>query len=245
MKSLTSQIDATMMRAGEGVGPSALEGPVLKAAGPASTDVQEGSNHPASGITSMGAAGLTCQGQRRPFHWVAVVTLVSTLAVLIGACEDGPGVAAEPHAIEGTWEIVEGRLRVRGYDRSEERNYDQEHPVTIPEETRVQFTFEAGVFTMRAQYGVDDPWTTIRGTYLIDEESDRVMVLMEYGGGSDVSNVYRYKLSGSAGLELRQQIRTDDQTLFPRKADEPWVLIIEGAEVVVHQTESIYVLKRV
>ena len=178
---------------------------------------------------------------------VAVVLAV----LLLGACEDGPGVGREPepHAIEGTWEMVEFRFRVMGYVESEGRDYDQEHPLPISVAmlgaTEIQFTFKEGVYTLRTKRQADAPWTKTDGLYLIDEESDRVVVLMEYAGGSDVSHVYRYKLSGSAGLDLRMQIGTDEPIPFPRKTDRPWVLIIEGTEVSTSRMEFVFIFERV
>jgi len=71
------------------------------------------------------------------------------------------------------------------------------------------------------------------------------MVLIEYrGGGQDTSMVFRYKLSGSTGLELRQQIDPHEQRMFPTSPGSR-LIIIEGTEVYVYQAEFVSVFKRV
>ncbi|MCY4665840.1 MAG: hypothetical protein OXC00_14375 [Acidimicrobiaceae bacterium] len=177
-----------------------------------------------------------------------IVLMAASVAVLPG-CEDGPGATPQAHAIEGTWELAEARLLVRGYVRGEDggsdSEYDQEHPIPMAE-IQVTFTFKAGTFTGAQKNRADDPWVKAGGIYLIDDESDRVMVLLEYQGGYDVSYVYRYKLSGSTGLVLREQIDLAEQGLFPTAdPSDPWTIIIEETEVTVRQMERVFILKRV
>ena len=174
-----------------------------------------------------------------------IVAVTGIVALLLAACEEGP--VAEPsdpepegHAIEGTWQQVEARLRVRGFvyheDTGERAEYDQETAYPAPDGYERQVTFDSGVYTSRTRAAVGSPYATSRGTYHIDEESQRVVVLHEYDY-ADRGTIWRYELDGQDGLTLHQQIE--------RGIGAPPIIDDEGNEVTVTETTAIWAFERV
>ena len=83
---------------------------------------------------------------------------------------------------------------------------------------------------------VGSPYATSRGTYHIDEESQRVVVLHEYDYAHRAT-IWRYELDGQDGLNLHQQIERD--------IGAPPVIDDEGNEVTVTETTAIWAYERV
>lgn len=160
----------------------------------------------------------------------ARVTLVSTLAVVLASCEEGPGLQGQDgsHPIEGSWVLTGVRGTLNGYDDNGARSME------VPDATDLlaaglesRETFAAGTRTTETRTAADPRWTRRTEEYVVDDHRQRILLLGELTlptGNVLSASVLEYEMDGRDSLTLSSRLEVNPPTKNLRNFVAPFTV---------------------
>lgn len=145
-----------------------------------------------------------------------MAALVSTLAMLLAACAEGPAATEERHPIEGSWVLTGVRGTLNGYDDSGARSMEVPEPAVItPAGFEQRMTFSGGTLTTETRTAADPRWTRRTEEYVVDDYRQRILLLYEMTlpqGDVLSASVREYEMDGRDSLTLSSRQDVDPPT---------------------------------